>query len=339
MMLSLSRRFVYALILVVIIFNLWIYLERSSLVPTPRYSTLPEDGVPKFDTARLREWEGGTPKPPASAYSRTLVVGRLKSEDVSWIEQELPDISHAIYTVDDKFGPGPHTPTNKGREAMVYLTYIIDHYDNLSDTTLFFHAEKETWHNNLLLDNDTPTIIRHLSDDRVARLGYMNTRCHLEPGCPSWIHLDRPAVDYDLYAKPEEPIFTKAVFRGLFPYERAPPVLSQPCCAQFAVSRDRIRLNKLSDYVNWRRWLLHTPLDDGDSGRVFEYLWQYIFTRNAELCPRPHSCYCDGFGICFGSALEYDKWMEKYKERENAGFAWEEWDERQNAANAGRGSG
>lgn len=261
-------------------------------------------------------------------------MGRLQEEDISWVEDELPDINHAIYTVNgNSFSPERlHVPVNKGREAMVYLTYIIDHYDNLSDTTLFFHSHQKAWHNNVLLNNDTPTTIRALSDERVARLGYMNTRCHLDPGCPSWIHLDRPEVDYDLHNKPEEPIFTTDVFHELFPYERAPPVLSQPCCAQFAVSRDRIRLNRLSDYVNWRRWLLHTPLEDGDSGRVFEYLWQYIFTTNAEYCPRPHSCYCDGYGICFGSALEYDKWMAKYEERQNAGFALEDWNERQEAA-------
>ena len=57
---------------------------------------------------------------------------------------------------------------------------------------------------------------------------------------------------------------------------------------------------------------------DENSGRIFEYIWQYLFTRNAEHCPSMNSCYCDGFGICFGSAQKLDEWLKKLRAKEIA---------------------
>src|SRR5436305_14960257 len=111
----------------------------------------------------------GTAKPASETYTRTLVMGRLKDEDVSWVDRELPGLNTSIYVVDDN---DPHArfrvPKNKGHEAMVYLTYIIDHYDELPDTVLFFHPHKGTWHNNILNGLDTAVTIRRLNDAHVA---------------------------------------------------------------------------------------------------------------------------------------------------------------------------
>lgn len=289
----------------------------SHVLPSNLGYSARQRAAQSLERANRLAFEGGTAKPPGSKYTRTLVVGRTKEADVSWIYDEFPDIEHAVYVVDDpSASPGFEVPRNRGREAMVYLTYIIDHYDNLSDTTLFFHSHRSAWHNNILLDLDTVNTIRRTSDDHVARIGYFNSRCHLDPGCPSWIHLDRPEVDWDMVKKAEEKHITKEVWHALFPSDPAPPALSQPCCAQFSVSRDRIRLNPRSDYVRLRDWLLQTPLDDSISGRVMEYTWQYLFTRNAEWCPRMHSCYCAGYGICFGSEAKLQAWLDKLRRRE-----------------------
>jgi hypothetical protein len=73
----------------------------------------------------------GIAKPASENYTRTLVMGRLRDDDVSWVDT-LPDLNTAIYVVDDD-DPNARLriPKNKGHEAMVYLTYIIDHYDEL----------------------------------------------------------------------------------------------------------------------------------------------------------------------------------------------------------------
>jgi outer membrane murein-binding lipoprotein Lpp len=233
------------------------------------------------------------------------VIGRLESEDVTWIDKTDLKIKKAICVVDNpRASPGFVVPKNKGHEAMVYLTYIIDHYDELSDTTIFMHPHRNAWHNNDLLDSDAYNTIHHMIDDHVARAGYFNTRCHHEPGCPDWLHINRPDAELDSSRKMEE-----ESWHELHPGVEPPPAISQPCCAQFAVSRDRIRANPRSEYIRYREWLLNTSLDDVFSGRILEYSWQYIFAGVPEFCPAMHVCYCDGYGICFGGPQQLDDWM------------------------------
>ncbi|PVI00696.1 hypothetical protein DM02DRAFT_671803 [Periconia macrospinosa] len=272
-------------------------------------SSLYHDAV---SSASRKPFSPGVAKPENSEYSRTLVVAKTNGEDVGWIRNDLPDLPAAVYEV-DKPNATYRVPRNKGNEAMVYLTYLIDHYDELADTTIFIHAHSITYHNNILLDLSTPATIKRLQDDRVWRQGFMNLRCHFEPGCPG-VYLNRTITgDQD---KSSDGALNRDLFKELFPGHKIPPVLSEPCCAQFAVSRERVRDNPKKTYEHLREWLLATPLNDADSGRVFEYIWQYLFTRNAEVCPSMNACYCDGYGICFGDDNQLDDWMEKLKRKE-----------------------
>lgn len=265
-------------------------------------------------------FQAGVPKAAGSNYSRVLVMGHLQSEDVSWVGRELPELDTKFYLVDDPKGNKSILPANKGHEAMVYLTYIIDHYSHLPDVVLFFHPHRHAWHNNILLDIDTAKTIRLLSSPHVVRQGYFNTRCHLDPGCPNWLHVDRPRWQWDLYHKPEEPVLTSRVFHELHGspdfVPAIPPHISQPCCAQFAVSGERIRGRSRDFYIRYRDWILSTDLDDKTSGRLLEYSWQYIFTGNFEFCPNTRVCYCDGYGICFEGDQGLDAWLALLKQRE-----------------------
>ncbi|KAK5110902.1 hypothetical protein LTR62_005440 [Meristemomyces frigidus] len=262
----------------------------------------------------------GELKPAGSNYTKCLVVSRQRSEDSTWIQDELRDmlddgiLTKAEYVVDDHSAP-LHPIKNKGHESNVYLTYIIDHYDQLSDLTIFIHFHRFSWHNNILMDEDAAQMVRHLSPERVTRDGYMNLRCHWEPGCPSWLH---PGATQRNYDKMEETLVADA-WAELFPLDPIPAVLAQPCCAQFAVSRDRIRALPKQRYVSMRDWILRTELSDYMSGRVFEYIWQYIFTASPIHCPSMSACYCDGYGYCFGSPQAFDKWFElRYEVKEYA---------------------
>ena len=51
---------------------------------------------------------------------------------------------HAIFHVDDPTSRF-HTPLNKGREAMAYLTYIIDTYQDLPKMVTFIHPHRTGW--------------------------------------------------------------------------------------------------------------------------------------------------------------------------------------------------
>ncbi|KIW28121.1 uncharacterized protein PV07_07803 [Cladophialophora immunda] len=270
-----------------------------------------QDG-PLYDPSLF---SAGTAKPAGENYTRVLVMARLSTEDTSWLDRDLPELPKMIYTVDSA---DSGLPANKGREAMAYLTYIIDHYDSLPDVVLFFHPRKRSWHNNIVLDTDTAITIKLLSDAHVVRQGYFNTRCHLDPGCPDWLHVDRPRRQHDLRRKPEELALTSGLFHDLFGADvPVPRALSQPCCAQFAVSGARIRQRPLHEYVHYRAWLLRTALDDSTAGRILEYVWQYIFTGVFEFCPSRHRCYCDGYGICFeGGKDGLRRWLDAFGAKE-----------------------
>ncbi|KAF2807826.1 uncharacterized protein BDZ99DRAFT_392026 [Mytilinidion resinicola] len=288
--------------------------DHSPPPKSPKKNTGFRASVDPLDFSIPLIFTPGTPKPAGSNYSRILVLPKTKDEDIHWIHAELPEIPLAVYQVDNDTAEY-RVPKNKGREAMVYLTYLIDHYNDLPDTIMFFHSHRYAWHNNILMGLDTAQAIRRLNDARVARLGYMNTRCHTDPGCPDWIHMDRPVVDFDDFHKPEEKYYRKGVWDELHPGAPVPPSLSAPCCAQFAVSRERVQQVPIERFVHYRKWLLETSMDDQFSGRVFEYIWQYIFTGNAVYCPAVSSCYCDGYGICFGSEKKTQHWFEVMDER------------------------
>ncbi|KAL2426230.1 hypothetical protein ABEF95_002527 [Exophiala dermatitidis] len=315
-----------------------IYMIRGLQDIRPKeYHLLPnqdeQDAQLPYDPTRF---SAEVAKAAGENYTRVLVMGRLRSEDVSWVSRELPGLPTQIYTVDsDAVGtdntttitsnspessdPSSRLPANKGHEAMVYLTYIIDHYASLPDVVLFLHPHRRAWHNNVLLDIDAATTIKLLSDAHVTRQGYFNTRCHLDPGCPNWLHVDQPRRLWDLQHKPEEPSLTKQVFHQLFGNDIPVPhtAISQPCCAQFAVSGQRIRQRPLADYIRYREWLLKTELNDTTSGRIMEYSWQYIFTGKFEFCPSQARCYCDGYGICFeGGDKGLQEWLDLRKQKE-----------------------
>ena len=211
----------------------------------------------------------------------------------------------AIYTVDDQTA-AVHTPVNKGHEAMAYLTYIIDNYDGLPATAAFIHSHRggylswwSSWHTDAAAFDNVASL-RTLQIEFVQRNGYANLRCATRPGCTD---IDVP----NTHVTPE-------VWAELFPAEaantsspsspssgRSPPFpshIAAACCAQFAVSRDRVRARRREDYVGFRDWLLRTQLADRKSGRVFEFLWHFIFGMDAVYCPDRKACYCDVYGRC-----------------------------------------
>ncbi|KAE8146854.1 hypothetical protein BDV25DRAFT_44152 [Aspergillus avenaceus] len=257
------------------------------------------------------------PRPVAKTNSRTLVVARTKDADTSWVQELVAQdamLSSAVYTVDSQEPSNNLTvPVNKGHEVMVYLTYIIEHYFELADITVFMHADRITWHNNDLMDMDSALMMRRLRNDYVYKRGYANLRCQQSPGCPAHIRPVSNGGRFDPLA-PEAAAIGNA-WKDLFPEERMPAVLAQPCCSQFAVSAEVVRRVPLMDYVSWRNWLIETKLDDGLSGRVWEYLWQWIFTGEAEVCPDERDCYCDGYGFCLGDEEYEEFFMDQFEVR------------------------
>ncbi|KAE8367085.1 hypothetical protein BDV27DRAFT_124447 [Aspergillus caelatus] len=294
---------VSALILLIITYFFYLSLQHDP-------ARLPTNSDPTPQEPDSREpaeapKETTTHHPPAPSVernaTRTLVIAKLQEEDTLWVDslvRDDPYLTSAVYVVDNNTSAPFTVPLNKGHEVMVYLTYIIDHYYSLSDISIFMHAHQITWHNNDFLDSDSAKMVRRLRSQYILKNGYMNLRCHLEPGCPDHIHPYIGKESDDILNVPEAAVIGMA-WGQLFPGSPVPSVLSQPCCAQFAVSADQIRKISQKRYLEFRHWLLATELDDRLSGRVWEYIWHWLFTGQAEFCPVETTCYCEGYGICF----------------------------------------
>ena len=240
------------------------------------------------------------------ASDKVVIMAKTEKEDTDWVAENLPECVHsstnifpaprtlltiahswqaAIYTVN----PSPNTtdttlttPMNKGRESMAYLSYVIDNYANLPSTLVFLHSHRSgffsAWHTDTPL-HDNVDALRSLRIPFVQQNGYVNLRCNWNPGClESHRHNAHvtPEVWKDVFAG------TSTEAGGAPGNGQAPPTqVGAACCAQFAVSRDQVRVRPLSDYERFRKWIIETEKSDAKSGRVLEFLWHVIYGKDA----------------------------------------------------------
>lgn len=223
---------------------------------------------------------------------KDLVVASMRGDNTSWLTDSLPDWHKSIYVVDDQTAELT-VPVNKGRESMVYLTYIIDNYDRLPDYMLFIHSQRYQWHNDDPYYDGVP-MIRRFQTPYLEKIGYTNLRCAWILGCPEEIH---PMTDSDLEAVHAGPYYMNG-FKELFPGVTVPDAVGVSCCAQFGVTRWKIHERPKSDYERYKRWLTETDLDDDTSGRIMEYSWHMIFGMDPIHCPNAAECYCNVWGLC-----------------------------------------
>lgn len=88
------------------------------------------------------DFKKGSKLPGDHNYTTALVIARTKKEDIGWMDEQVPaEVRRYVYVADDMGAP-LHPPKNKGHEVMVYLTYVIDHYEELADVSVFLHAHQ-----------------------------------------------------------------------------------------------------------------------------------------------------------------------------------------------------
>ncbi|KAF2470092.1 uncharacterized protein BDR25DRAFT_36659 [Lindgomyces ingoldianus] len=247
---------------------------------------------------------------PAVAKRRTaVVVASQQLEDATWLDEYFPRWEKNIYRVDDKSAPLT-VPKNKGRESMVYLTFIIDNFDKLPDNILFLHPNRYQWHNDDP-DYDGLPMLRHFQIPYLEKEGYVNIRCAWSLGCPSEI---KPiAEEGEHRAAVHAGGDYKQGYEALFPGKQVPSNVGVSCCAQFAATKEKVLERPKSDYVRYREWLVDTPLDDSISGRIFEYSWHMIFGKEPVHCPTAKECYCKVFGFCYLECQEDGNCAGRYE--------------------------
>jgi hypothetical protein len=255
----------------------------------------------------------------------TVVVAAVKKDNLTLLEQESglrPGDEQVIYIADDP--TAKHTvPMNKGREAMVYLSFLIDRYDSLPELMVFMHAGRTAWHNNYLFDLKSATMVQRLRRSYVRKKGFVQLRCDQDASCRH-VHEVTEAgyratvltsdVKGELSAQYAE---FHQIWDVILPGRPIPPRLGTVSGSQFALTRETALKVPLKELTRLRQWMMDVDYSRWKTGSVFEYLWQVIFlgTSSSVLCPLPHDCYCSLYGVCLQSlSLEPEILMEEILE-------------------------
>lgn len=241
----------------------------------------------------------------------TVVVAAVKKDNLTLLEQEsglrLGD-EQVIYIADDPTAKYT-VPMNKGNEAMVYLSFLIDRYDSLPEVMVFMHAGRTSWHNNYLFDLKSATMVQHLRRSYIQKMGFVHLRCDqgvfcrqvheaTEAGYRATVLTSDVKGDLNIqYAEFHE------IWDALLPGQLIPPRLGTASGSQFALTRETALKVPLKELTRLRQWIMDVGYSPWKTGSVFEYLWQVIFlgTSYSVLCPLPHDCYCSVYGICLES--------------------------------------
>lgn len=220
----------------------------------------------------------------APTHSKALVIATSTATEgnTAWLSRVPLDWSILRYVSDaageEAKSAALSVPVNKGNEAMVYLTYIIGHYDALPDVVLFHHDHYRAWHQSL----DSVYEVTNLRTSFVVGRGYVSTRCL--SSCENIIPVpDSVASSMDrLHLVPRDVQLHSFLLEFLAEGEPMPERVAAPCCAQFAASREAIRGRSLDWWKRMRQWLIDTPLPDQNSGRLLEYTWHIWLGEQAE---------------------------------------------------------
>lgn len=248
-----------------------------------------------------------------------LVVSRIEA-DGDWLDALTEKYHLCPYTVDKPLGqksPGYlQVPANRGHEAMAYLTFLTDNYENLPEAVVFIHGSRWAWHNDAP-DYDNLALLLSLNIPRALEpWGYHNLRCDWSlSSCPP-SEPPQGSLETSMQAV-LEPWDARAVSDAALPHAlaslfggnkdasniddvgvllgRDDAVRSQ-CCAQFVVSRDKLLEHSRGEYVAIRQWLLDgnsasddnghlrsirnaAPHDDRVAGRILSYVWHILFLK------------------------------------------------------------
>lgn len=217
---------------------------------------------------------------------------------------------------------GLTVPRNQGREAMAYLTFIVDNYNDLPDFVVFHHGHRRAWHQ----PEPTPMKLRALNLTALSHDHYINLRCAKDPGCTNSTGIDLVTVDPEDDRKQAHmlPKFWHTMFGNdsVWDLGPTPTNVSVPCCAQFAVTKEAILSRPLAFWRSYRR-PLERDLDEyiplwGEEtssylvGICYEKLWHMVFGKPAYHCPSEDYCR----QVQFSDAIVCDRYTAKFDDAE-----------------------
>ncbi|NDA89946.1 MAG: DUF3431 domain-containing protein [Alphaproteobacteria bacterium] len=190
------------------------------------------------------------------------VVSRYK-KNVDWV-YKLRNINK-FYIYDKEMPENEYNiPVNKGNEASVYLKYIIDNYDNLSDFTFFIHDDEYAWHH-------SGSIIDLLDEAVISNKLYYNINANSSGSMNTvfshntdfWVDgfLDWYNMHIEMYV-PYNTLDLDKIYRT---------------SAQFLVHKSLITKLPLEFYEKLYNWIITTDMISAKSGRFLEWTWHIFF--------------------------------------------------------------
>ncbi|KAF3024771.1 hypothetical protein E8E14_006829 [Neopestalotiopsis sp. 37M] len=287
-------------------------MRESSCLRTGKFKSIVLQLLAVFSCISLILYCGVDTKPPRLPLSqplqKALVIASsiATAQDTAWLSQIPRDWAIYHYVTDEISIDGSSTsalsvPADKGNEAMAYLTYIIDHFDELPDVVFFRHSHYKSWHQAF----DSVFEVSSLRTDYVLERGFVSPRCM--SGCENVMPVAGEGVSIaDIHLVTRDIQLRSLLSEFLDPAEPIPRKIAAPCCAQFAVSRAAVQSRSREWWMAMRSWLISTSLSSYSSGRLLEWTWHIWFGEEASLCSiSEEACLCNvfGYGTDCGNSL------------------------------------
>lgn len=195
----------------------------------------------------------------------TLVVSRF-NENVNFLknvkfkliiyEKEKPNYKYNI-------------EKNKGNEASVYLKYIIDHYDNLDEYTIFIHCHEFSWHHKgSIVDLIYQQINTHHTFTNLNNF-FLKT-------------VENTDVSISEFGKFVRAFIRPAVGPYVLYHNFHQGVLGS---AQFIVNKKNILHHSKLFYQRIYYWLMVTPIHNFWNGRFLEWTWDLFWNKCLQNIP------------------------------------------------------
>lgn len=201
------------------------------------------------------------------------VVSRYR-KNTDWV-YKLKNINK-YYIYDKEISSSEfNIPVNKGNEASVYLKYIVDNYENLSDFTFFIHDDEYAWHHKGSIIN--------LFDEAVSsnELYY-----NINEGCILGSIVSNPRYNdilvwYNTYIEKYIPLHSLPNKDWTQDYRGS---------AQFLVHKSLITNLPLEFYKNLYDWIITTDMSNWVSATFLEWTWHIFWVIYPKLQKKQLEC-------------------------------------------------
>ena len=193
--------------------------------------------------------------------TNTIIVISRYEKDMHWTKKFVEHGFRVLVYEHEKIASHPYfVNENKGREASIYLKYIIDYYDNLTPYTIFLQDSEKSWHH----EGSIVDLVHH-------RVGKKDKFYNFNNRCLALIEPN------NLY-----PMMVEYFNKYLAPYigdieKYGDWTAGYKCCSQFVVHKNTIRRYPKKMFEDMLAYMLDGRHDEKAKGHMFEWTLHLMF--------------------------------------------------------------